>query len=41
LNPQPGNTNGGSIPVPLTSCLTRFESAVQQLVMFVFICKTD
>jgi hypothetical protein len=27
-NDQPGNTKGGSIPVPLTSCLTGLESAV-------------
>ena len=25
----PGNTEGGSITVPLTSCLTGLESAVQ------------
>jgi hypothetical protein len=25
---EPGNTKGGSITVPLTSCLTGFESAV-------------
>jgi hypothetical protein len=25
---QPGNTKGGSITVPLTSCLTGLESAV-------------
>ncbi len=25
---QPGNTKGGSITVPLTSCLTDLESAV-------------
>jgi hypothetical protein len=31
----PGNTKGGSITVPLTSCLTGLES------IFVFICKTD
>ncbi len=28
LIPQPGNTKGGSITVPLTSCLTGLESAV-------------
>jgi hypothetical protein len=38
---NPGNTRGGSITVPLTSCLTGLESAVQQLTIFVFICKTD
>ncbi len=37
----PGNTKGGSITVPLTSCLTGFESAVWQLTILVFICKTD
>jgi len=37
----PGNTKGGSITVPLTSCLTGLESAVWQLTIFVFICKTD
>jgi len=38
---KPGNTNGGSITVPLTSCLTGLESAVWQLTIFLFICKTD
>jgi hypothetical protein len=33
----PGNTKGGSITVPLTSCLTGLESAVWQLTIFVFI----
>jgi len=28
LRPQSGNTKGGSITVPLTSCLTGLESAV-------------
>jgi hypothetical protein len=37
----PGNTKGGSITVPLTSCLTGLESAVWLLTIFVFICKTD
>ncbi len=36
-----GNTKEGSITVPLISCLTGLESAVWQLTMFVFICKTD
>jgi hypothetical protein len=36
-----GNTKGGSIIVPLTSCLTGLESVVWQLTIFVFICKTD
>ncbi len=38
---SPGNTKAGSITVPLTSCLTGLESAVWQLTIFVFICKTD
>jgi hypothetical protein len=45
----PGNTKGGSITVPLTSCLTCLESAVWQLKWYfncsypvtIFICKTD
>jgi len=36
-----GNTKGGSITVPLTSCLTGLKSAVWPLTIFVFICKTD
>jgi hypothetical protein len=28
ISVYPGNTNGGSITVPLTSCLTGLESAV-------------
>ncbi len=31
-----GNTKGGSITVPLTSCLTGLESAVWQLTFFCF-----
>jgi hypothetical protein len=31
---NPGNTKGGSITVPLTSCLTGLESAVWQLIFF-------
>jgi hypothetical protein len=38
---EPGNTKGGSIVVRLTSCLTGLESAVGQLTIFAFICKTD
>jgi len=38
---KPGNTKEGSITVLLTSCLTGLESAVWQLIIFVFICKTD
>jgi hypothetical protein len=41
LKVKSGNTKGGSITVPLTSCLTGLESAVWQLTTFVFICKTD
>jgi hypothetical protein len=37
----PGNTKGGSITIPLTSCLIGLESAVFQLEIFVFNCKTD
>ncbi len=36
-----GNTKGGSITLPLTSCLTGLKSIVCQLTIFVFICKTD
>jgi hypothetical protein len=35
------NTQGGSITVQLTSCLTGLESAVRLLTIFVLICKTD
>ncbi len=38
---DPDNTKGGSIAVPLTSCLTGLESAVLRLTIFVFMCKTD
>ncbi len=41
LNDIAGNTKGGSITVPFTSCLTGLESAVRQLTIFVYICKTD
>ncbi len=41
LTTEPGNTKGGSITVQLTSCLTGFQSAVWQLTIFVFICKSD
>jgi hypothetical protein len=41
LKVYPENTKGGSITVLLTSCLTGLESAVQQLTIFVSICKTD
>jgi hypothetical protein len=39
--PSLGNTKGGSITVPLTSCLAGLESVAKQLTIFVFICKTD
>jgi hypothetical protein len=38
---SPGNTKGGSITVPLASRLTGLESAVWQLTIFAFICKTE
>ncbi len=38
---QAGNTKGGSIIVPLASCLAGLESVVWLLTIFVFICKTD
>jgi hypothetical protein len=38
---KPGYTKGGSISVPLTSCLICLESVVRQLTNVVFICKTD
>ncbi len=38
---KPGNTKGGSITVPLTSCSTVLESAVWQQTIFVFICKAN
>jgi hypothetical protein len=41
LTLQSGNTKEGSINVLLTSSLTGLESAVGQLTIFVFICKTD
>ncbi len=41
LKCKPGNTKGGSITVPLTSCLTGLGPAIWQLTIFVFICKTD
>ncbi len=35
------NAKGGSITVPLTSCLTGLKLVVWQLTIFIFICKTD
>jgi hypothetical protein len=40
INRLPGKTKGGSIIVPLTSCLTGLESAVWQLTIFLMF-KTD
>ncbi len=37
----PGYTKGGSIVVPVTSCLACLESALWLLTIFVFICKKD
>jgi hypothetical protein len=39
LMDKAGNSKGGSITVPLTSCLTGLESAVSQLTIFAFIFK--
>ncbi len=41
LDSTPGNTKGGRITVLLTSCLIGLESAVWQLTIYIFICKTD
>jgi hypothetical protein len=41
LQSTAGNTKGGRITVPLTSCFTGLESDVRRLTIFVFICKTD
>ncbi len=38
---DPGSTKGGSITLLLTSCLTGLESTVWQLMILVFIYKTD
>ncbi len=37
----PRNTKGGSITVPLTSCLTGLESGAWLQTIIAFICKTD
>jgi hypothetical protein len=36
-----GTTKGGSITVPLTSCLTGLESVVLQLNFFLFVKQTN
>jgi hypothetical protein len=36
-----GNTKGGKYCCTIDQCLTGLESAVWQLTIFVFICKTD
>jgi len=41
VNVIPGKSKGGSITVPLTSCLTGLESIVGLLTIFVFKCKTE
>jgi hypothetical protein len=38
---ESGNTKGGSIIVPLASCLTGLESTARKVTIFVFVCKTD
>ncbi len=38
--PQPGNTKGGSITVPLTSCLTGLDWSVWQIKTIIVICHT-
>ncbi len=40
LNTQPGNTKGGSITVPLTSCLTGLDQSVQQIKTQIVSCHT-
>ncbi len=37
----PGNTKGGSITVPLTSCLTGLDQSVLQIKMKIVSCHTD
>jgi hypothetical protein len=38
--PYPGNTKGGSITVPLTSCLTGLDSSVLQIKTKIVSCHT-
>jgi hypothetical protein len=40
ISPQPGNTKGGSITVPLTSCLTGFDKSVSQIKTKIASCHT-
>jgi hypothetical protein len=40
LNLQPGNTKGGSIAVPFTSCLTGLEWSVFKIKSKIVICHT-
>jgi len=40
LNIQPGNTKGGSITVPLTSCLTCWDQPVLQIKTKIVSCHT-
>ncbi len=39
-NIKPGNTKGGSITVPLTSCLTGLDKSVQQIKTKIVSCHT-
>ncbi len=39
-NPRPGNTTGGSITVPLTSCLTCLDEPVLQIKPKIVSCHT-
>jgi len=40
LTPAPGNTKGGSITVPLTSCLTGLDKSVLQIKTKIVSCHT-
>jgi len=40
MRPQTGNTKGGSITVPLTSCLTVLEKSVLQIKTKIVSCHT-
>jgi hypothetical protein len=40
LNPRTGNTKGGSITVPLTSCLTGLDKSVLQIKTKIVVCHT-
>jgi hypothetical protein len=39
--PEPGNAKGGSITVPLTSCLTGLDWSVLQIRTKIVSCHTD